>query len=160
VTAYTIERERSDGGRRSWATDENARRAMRGNRRVDTKPEKALRSALHRNGLRFRRDLRLDLGDVHVRPDVTFTRRRVAVFVDGCFWHGCPEHCRLPRANHDYWSAKIAGNIERDRLVDAALVAAGWSVIRVWAHDDPQQHVARIARVVEARKRISGELAT
>src|SRR3989454_673270 len=84
-------------------------------RQLDTKPENRLRSALHRLGLRYRCDLRLDLDGVRIRPDVVFTRRRVAVFVDGCYWHGCPDHGRLPASNRAYWTAKIAGNRIRDQ---------------------------------------------
>jgi DNA mismatch endonuclease (patch repair protein) len=108
---------------------------MRANRRTDTKPELALRSALHRMGYRFRKDHRLDLnGGARVRPDIAFTARKVAVFVDGCFWHACPEHGRNPAVNEWYWAPKLRRNIERDRAADAALAAAGWQVVRVWEH--------------------------
>jgi DNA mismatch endonuclease (patch repair protein) len=108
---------------------------MRANRRTDTKPELALRSALHRRGYRFRKDHRLDLnGGARVRPDIAFTARKVAVFVDGCFWHVCPEHGRDPAVNEWYWAPKLRRNIERDRAADAALAAAGWQVVRVWEH--------------------------
>jgi len=92
--------------------------------------------------------LRLSVGDVRVRPDITFTRRRVAVFVDGCFWHGCPEHQRKPRSNVDYWKPKLDANVARDRRVDAALLAAGWRVVRVWEHEDPADAAARIHAIV------------
>ena len=99
---------------------------MRANRRADTKPELALRSALHRRGYRFRKDHRLDLdAGARVRPDIAFTARRVAVFVDGCFWHACPEHGRNPAVNEWYWAPKLRRTVERDRAADAALVAAG-----------------------------------
>jgi DNA mismatch endonuclease, patch repair protein len=109
---------------------------MRANRRTDTKPELALRRALHRQGYRFRKDYRLDLTDgKRVRPDIAFTARRVAVFVDGCFWHACPEHGSKPSANVWYWEPKLRRNVERDRAADAALAAAGWNVVRVWEHE-------------------------
>jgi DNA mismatch endonuclease, patch repair protein len=109
---------------------------MRANRRTDTKPELALRRALHRQGYRFRKDYRLDLADgKRVRPDIAFTARRVAVFVDGCFWHACPEHGSRPAANVWYWEPKLRRNVERDRAADAALAAAGWNVVRVWEHE-------------------------
>ena len=109
---------------------------MRANRRTDTKPELALRSALHRRGYRFRKDHRLDLNDgARVRPDIAFTARKVAVFVDGCFWHVCPEHGRDPTVNEWYWAPKLRRNMERDRAADAALAAAGWRVVRVWEHE-------------------------
>jgi DNA mismatch endonuclease (patch repair protein) len=115
---------------------------MRRNPRRDTKPEVALRSALHRMGLRFRKDLAIRTPERVVRPDVVFTRTRLAVFVDGCFWHACPQHGNMPRANTAYWVPKLERNVRRDRAVDAALTAAGWTVFRAWEHDEPQ-HVAR-----------------
>jgi DNA mismatch endonuclease, patch repair protein len=121
---------------------------MRAIRRTGTKPELALRSALHRQGYRFRKDYRLDLAEgARVRPDIAFTARRVAVFVDGCFWHVCPEHGRDPAVNEWYWAPKLRRNIERDRAADAALAAAGWTVVRVWEHESLD---AAIAAVVAA----------
>ena len=109
---------------------------MRAIRRTDTKPEIALRRALHRQGYRFRKDYRLDLAEgKRVRPDIAFTARRVAVFVDGCFWHACPEHGGKPANNTWYWEPKLRRNVERDRVADAALSAAGWDVVRVWEHE-------------------------
>jgi DNA mismatch endonuclease (patch repair protein) len=109
---------------------------MRANRRTDTKPELALRRALHGMGYRYRKDHRLDLTPgVRVRPDIAFTRRRVAIFVDGCFWHVCPEHGTNPAVNEWYWTPKLRRNVERDRAADAALAAAGWRVVRVWEHE-------------------------
>ena len=108
---------------------------MRANRRTDTKPELALRHALHQLGYRYRKDYRLDLdGGRRVRPDIAFTARKVAIFVDGCFWHACPEHGSKPRANEWYWGPKLLRNVERDRLNDTALAVAGWTVIRLWEH--------------------------
>jgi DNA mismatch endonuclease, patch repair protein len=109
---------------------------MRANRRTDTKPEVALRRALHAQGYRFRKDYRLDLASgKRVRPDIAFTARRVAVFVDGCFWHACPDHGSKPANNVWYWEPKLRRNVERDRAADAALAAAGWDVVRVWEHE-------------------------
>jgi DNA mismatch endonuclease, patch repair protein len=108
---------------------------MRAIRRTDTKPELVLRRALHRLGYRFRKDHRLDLASGRrVRPDIVFTRRRVAVFVDGCFWHACPEHGSKPAVNQGYWNPKLQRNVERDRAADAALALAGWQVVRLWEH--------------------------
>jgi DNA mismatch endonuclease (patch repair protein) len=108
---------------------------MRAIRRTDTKPELALRRALHRLGYRFRKDYRLDLATGRrVRPDIVFTRRRIAVFVDGCFWHACPEHGSKPAVNQGYWNPKLQRNTERDRAADAALELAGWQVVRLWEH--------------------------
>ena len=118
---------------------------MRAIRRTNTKPELALRSALHRQGYRFRKDLRLDLADgVRVRPDIAFTARRVAVFVDGCFWHGCPDHGGSPSVNQSYWGPKLRRNVERDRIADAALARAGWRVVRVWEHEALPDAVAEV----------------
>lgn len=121
---------------------------MRANRRTDTKPEVALRKALHRLGYRYRKDfpLRLD-GGVRVRPDIVFTARKVAVFVDGCFWHVCPEHGRRPTTNEWYWTPKLQRNIQRDQLANEALRDSGWRVVRVWEHE--QLDIA-VAAVVEA----------
>jgi DNA mismatch endonuclease, patch repair protein len=98
--------------------------------------------------MRFRKSYRIRLPDFSVRPDVVFTRRRVAVFLDGCFWHRCPDHGSDPRANSDYWGPKLARNVERDRAVDAALADAGWRVVRVWEHEDPGQAATRIEGIV------------
>ncbi len=134
-------------------TTDATRKAMRANRRVDTKPEVVLRSELHRRGLRFRKDHRLDVDGVRVRPDVVFTRAKVAVFVDGCFWHSCSEHGRAPGTNQDYWEPKLARNVERDAEQDAALRAAGWSVVRVWEHTRPVEAADAVQRLVQAASR-------
>jgi len=118
---------------------------MRANRRTDTKPEVALRRALHRQGYRFRKDYRLDLsGGARVRPDIAFTARRVAVFVDGCFWHACPEHGTNPANNVWYWEPKLRRNVERDRAADAALAADGWDVVRIWEHEPLEAAVTAV----------------
>lgn len=121
---------------------------MQANRRSGTKPEIALRSALHRLGYRYRKDFRLDLGSVKVRPDIVFTARKVAVFVDGCFWHVCPEHGRQPATNDWYWAPKLRRNVERDQAANAALVAAGWQVIRLWEHESLDSAVSTVTRVL------------
>lgn len=118
---------------------------MRANRKTDTKPEVRLRSALQRRGLRFRKNLLLRLGSVRVRPDVVFPARKVAIFVDGCFWHRCPAHGVSPRSNSAYWQEKLDGNVARDTKVTAQLRAQGWTVIRVWEHADPEDAAAAIA---------------
>jgi DNA mismatch endonuclease, patch repair protein len=118
----------------------------------DTGPEVAVRSELHRLGLRFRIDRRPS-ARLRRRADILFPRQRVAVFVDGCFWHGCPEHVEWPSANGAWWRAKIEGTRIRDRETDELLATEGWSVIRVWEHDDPSAAAGRIAAVVHARSR-------
>jgi len=125
---------------------------MRANRRADTKPELALRRALHTLGYRYRKDYRLVLdGGAKVRPDIAFTARRVAVFVDGCFWHACPQHGRNPAVNDWYWSPKLARNVQRDRAADEALAAAGWQVVRVWEHESLEDAMAAVIAAVGAR---------
>jgi DNA mismatch endonuclease (patch repair protein) len=123
---------------------------MRANRRANTKPELALRRALHGLGYRYRKDYRIDLDGRRVRPDVVFTARRVAVFVDGCFWHCCPEHGRQPTTNEWYWTPKLRRNIERDRRADAALTTAGWQVVRLWEHVTLEQAVSRVQAALSA----------
>jgi DNA mismatch endonuclease, patch repair protein len=100
--------------------------------RQDTKPELLLRRELHSRGLRFRCHPSLP-----GRPDLVFTRAKIAVFVDGCFWHGCSEHGTLPKNNRQWWQAKIDGNIQRDRTKDEALITLGWDVLHVWEHESP-----------------------
>jgi DNA mismatch endonuclease (patch repair protein) len=111
----------------------------------------AVRRALHRRGLRYR---------VHQRPlpsmrrvaDVGFSRTRVAVFVDGWFWHACPEHATWPERNGEWWRAKLERNRRRDEETSAALLEAGWSVVRVWEHEDAEAAADRIVREVRARR--------
>ena len=124
---------------------------MKANRRTDTKPELALRHALHRLGYRYRKDYRLDLDSGRrVRPDIAFTARKVAVFVDGCFWHACPEHGSKPRANEWYWGPKLIKNVERDRVNDAALILAGWTVVRLWEHVPLDEAVTTVVTALTA----------
>src|ERR1035441_10526111 len=121
---------------------------MRANRRTDTKPELALRHALHRLGYRYRKDYRLDLDSGRrVRPDIAFTARKVAVFVDGCFWHACPDHGTKPNANDWYCNPKLIRIVERGWMNDAALTLAGWTVVRLW---EPVPLDAAIAAAVTA----------
>ena len=100
--------------------------------RRDSEPEMALRRELHSLGLRFRIQYR----GIPGTPDIAFTRARVAVFVDGCFWHQCPEHGVMPKANREWWKAKLEGNTERDRRKDRALLELGWLPVHVWEHED------------------------
>jgi DNA mismatch endonuclease (patch repair protein) len=122
---------------------------MQANRRTDTKPEVALRKALHRLGYRYRKDHRLDLADgVRVRPDIVFTARKVAIFVDGCFWHVCPEHGRHPTSNEWYWTPKLRRNMERDKIADGALQKAGWRVVRLWEHEPLHAAIDTVVKAV------------
>jgi DNA mismatch endonuclease (patch repair protein) len=124
---------------------------MKGNKSRDTRPELQLRRSVHRRGLRYRLGVTVTVEGLKVRPDLTFKSDRVAVFVDGCFWHACPDHGRRPRKNSEYWGPKLDRNVARDRLVDTALTAAGWVVLRVWEHEDAEEAGIRVARVVTAR---------
>jgi len=129
------------------ASSEAARRRMKATRAKDSKPELNLRSALHRLGLRFRLHQRV-IPNLRRTVDVVFRPSRVAVFVDGCFWHGCPEHGTWPKKNAKWWRDKIETNIMRDRETDRLLDEAGWTVVRVWEHERPEVAARRIARLV------------
>ncbi len=118
-----------------------------------TRSQSPPQSALHRRALRFGKDHLLRIGDLKVRPDVVFSRWRVAVFVDGCFWHGCPEHQRVPQRNREYWVPKLQANIDRDRRVDAALAEGGWDVVRVWEHEEVEVGTTRVVAALERRHR-------
>ncbi|WP_238350402.1 DNA mismatch endonuclease Vsr [Kribbella shirazensis] len=115
--------------------------------RRDTQPELELRRRLHRLGYRYRVNHPLP-GMPRRRADLTFTARRVAVFVDGCFWHGCPEHATSPRHNGVWWAEKLRRNVERDRETDSLLVDAGWTVVRIWEHEDPDLATQRVVRAL------------
>lgn len=119
-----------------------AARRMRAVRTRDTAPELALRSALHRLGLRFRVDQ--PVVGTRRRADIVFRKARVAVFVDGCFWHGCPLHATWPKANAEFWRTKIQANRARDSATDHALQEAGWTSVRVWEHDSESEAVGRV----------------
>lgn len=123
---------------------------MKRTRRRDTKCEVEIRKRLHARGLRYRVDRKV-LQDLRRRADIVFGPARVAVFVDGCFWHGCPKHATWPKANAEFWKAKIEGNIDRDRDTDRRLTSAGWTVVRAWEHVDPEEAAQRIAEVLEAK---------
>lgn len=134
----------------SWASSPARRRNMQANRSRDTKPELDVRRALHRLGLRYRVAIAPEPG-LRRRADIVFTRARVAVFIDGCFWHGCPEHGRSAfNYNAEYWSAKIAANVARDADTNARLEQAGWHVLRYWEHEDVKDIVAGIRQTVLA----------
>lgn len=131
------------------ASDAETAGRMRRQRRVDTAPEMALRRRLFAAGLRYRVDLKLE--GTRRRGDIVFPRRRVVVFVDGCFWHSCPEHGTTPARNRCWWSAKLAANVERDRDTDRRLRRFGWVVLRFWEHDDPDAAARVVIRTVRKR---------
>ena len=131
-------------------TDQATSARMQRQRRRDTSIEVALRSRLHGAGLRYR---------IHQRPlpglrreaDIVFRRAKVAVFVDGCFRHGCPLHSTKPKRNNDFWLAKIEGNSARDRATDEALRDAGWLPVRVWEHESAEEAAVTVRQIVESR---------
>ncbi|HEY6324536.1 MAG TPA: very short patch repair endonuclease [Thermoanaerobaculia bacterium] len=125
---------------------------MQVTRRRDTAAETAVRSILHSKGLRFRIDRQV-LPDLHRRADIVFVSARVAVFVDGCFWHSCPIHGTNPKANREWWADKLAENRRRDLETNRRLRKAGWHVERVWEHEAPAAASVRIGKVVRKRLR-------
>jgi DNA mismatch endonuclease (patch repair protein) len=140
----------------SWASSPAVRASMLGNKSVDSKPELALRSALHGVGLRFRKNVRLEAGSTRVRADVVLVRSRIVVFVDGCFWHSCPKHRAVPRTNRRWWRQKLMANAQRDQRQRRTLRRSGWRVIRVWEHEAVTLGTSRVLKAVasvEARAR-------
>ena len=137
-----------DSASDSWASSPGRRRNMQANRSRDTKPELEVRRALHQLGLRYRVAIAPE-PSLRRRADIVFTRARVAVFIDGCFWHGCPEHGRATfNHNAEYWPTKIAANMARDADTTVKLDQAGWHVLRYWEHEDAAEVVADIRRAV------------
>ncbi len=132
--------------------DERTKTRMKRQRRRDTAPELALRRELHGRGLRYRVDRSPVMG-MRARVDVVFGPAQVAVFVDGCYWHSCPEHGSLPASNREWWREKFAANRERDARTNQCLIEAGWSPIRVWEHEDVVEAADRIE--IEIRRRVT-----
>lgn len=137
--------------RQSWASSAAVRNVMRANKKRDSGPELRIRSAAHRLGLRFF-VLRRPEASLRVVADLVFPGAKVAVFVDGCFWHGCPVHGTKPRTNSPYWDAKIQGNVRRDRLVDDQLAEAGWQPVHIWEHEDAEDAALALADVINGRR--------
>lgn len=119
---------------------------MLANRGRDTSPEVAVRRRIHAMGLRYRVDF-APIGGRR-RADIVFTKLRIAVFIDGCFWHGCPQHATLPKRNADYWVPKLRQNVQRDRETTTLLHEAGWTVLRFWEHEDADAVAQAIVDVV------------
>lgn len=135
---------------RPYETPDDARvsRRFARTRGRDTKPELAVRRELHRRGLRYFVDRAL-LPGLRRRADLVFPRSRVAVYVDGCFFHGCPVHATWPKRNADFWREKIEANRARDRDTDRRLADAGWAVVRAWEHEDPCVVADRVETVLQ-----------
>lgn len=128
-------------------SSELASRRMKNTPTRDTPAELAIRRILHRRGLRYRVDYRPE-ASLRRKADIVFTRSRVAVFVDGCFWHHCPIHGTSPKSNSDWWRKKLADNVTRDRDTDERLTAAGWTVVRVWEHEQPDAAAEMVLRAL------------
>jgi DNA mismatch endonuclease (patch repair protein) len=121
---------------------------MERQRRRDTRAEMAVRRRVHAMGLRYRVDV-APIASLRRRADLVFTRAHVAVFVDGCFWHGCPNHGTWPKENADWWKVKIATNQSRDVETTRRLEDAGWTVLRIWEHEDPESAARMVAEAVK-----------
>ena len=136
----------------SWASSPAVRARMQRQKTRDTEPELAVRKLLHAAGLRYRVDV-APLPELKRRADVVFGPTRVALFIDGCFWHGCPTHgARTPKSNPAYWSEKVLRNQARDRDTDAKLKDAGWLSVRVWEHEPPHSIAATVLELVASRR--------
>lgn len=140
----------------STASSIKVRASMRGNRHRDTQPELQLRSMLHRRGLRYLVDAR-PIAEVPRRADLVFPGCQVAVFVDGCYWHGCPDHYRPATRNADFWRNKIDGNRARDNNTNNVLRAAGWTVFRVWEHEDLAEAALLIETTVREKRALASQ---
>jgi DNA mismatch endonuclease (patch repair protein) len=116
----------------------------------DTAPEWAIRQRLHASGLRYRVN-HPPVPGLRRRADIVFARSKVAVFVDGCFWHSCPEHGTSPKSNAGWWADKLEANRRRDAETDRVLTAAGWTVVRVWEHEDPDMAADHVGRAVQSQ---------
>lgn len=144
----------------SWASSPAVRERMQRQKTRDTEPELAVRRLLHAAGLRYRVDV-APLPELRRRADVVFGPARVALFIDGCFWHGCPAHgARATKSNPSYWSEKVLRNQARDRETDAKLKAAGWMPVRVWEHQPPDAIVTTVLELVAKRRNASPASAT
>ncbi|MGW5044600.1 very short patch repair endonuclease [Streptomyces griseoluteus] len=135
----------------SWASSAARRRNMQAIRSRDTKPERLIRQLVHAKGLRYRVSAR-PIPDLRRTADMVFRPVKVAVFIDGCYWHGCPEHYVAPRTNSGYWSEKVLTNMRRDRETDQLLTNAGWLVLRFWEHEPSEMCAQRIVATVTERR--------
>ncbi|GAA4570262.1 very short patch repair endonuclease [Planotetraspora kaengkrachanensis] len=137
--------------RPTQASSPGVRKSMQSNKGRDTRPELALRKAAHALGLRYRVSAR-PVPSVRRTADMVFPKAKIAVFLDGCFWHGCPEHHTKSATNAEYWAEKVRRNRERDAETDGLLTAEGWLAIRIWEHEPPLQAAQMIASIVASRR--------
>lgn len=133
---------------RPAASSEAALHRMQAAKPKDTAPEKAIRSTLHRLGLRYSIDAK-PVKQLNRRADILFRPLKVAVFIDGCFWHGCPIHGTQAKSNAEFWRSKIKRNQERDADTTKQLEDAGWKVIRVWEHENPIESAEEIYNIIK-----------
>ena len=122
---------------------------MHSNKGRDTSPELELRRRLHRLGLRYRVNER-PIASLRRTADLVFTRWKLVVFVDGCFWHSCPDHGSLPAARREWWTDKLERTVQRDLETNEALTDAGWTVLRIWEHEDADEAALRVAAALES----------
>lgn len=143
----------------SFASTPGVRRKMQSQPSRDTAPEMALRRAVHAMGLRYRVD-RAPIPGLRRRADLVFGPIKLAIYVDGCFWHACPEHGNWPRTNSGWWQAKLQRNQARDRETDLLLATAGWTTLRIWEHEPPSEAAQRVADAIRRLRRPSVDLDT
>lgn len=149
-------RELSTGPARPAASSEAVRARMSRQRSKDTNAEVEVRRELHARGVRFRTDVKLE-SDLRTRADIAWRGLRLAVFIDGCFWHGCPTHATRPTANAEWWAEKLDANMKRDRRTDAQLSVRGWVVRRYWEHEAPALVADDLYAVLLELKRATAE---
>ena len=135
----------------SWASSQAVRKTMQGNRSRDTRAELAVRRRLHAEGFRYLVNAR-PVADLRRTADIVFRGSKVAVFIDGCYWHGCPDHFKPPATNVTYWRDKIARNRARDLDTRIRLESRGWRVLRFWEHENPAAAAQQIRSVVTERR--------
>ena len=150
LRAMSASRTRSSSRAAPSPKDDLTSARMRSQRRRDTEPELAIRSILHRRGLRFRVDAVI-LPSVRRRADIVLPRSKVAVLIHGCFWHGCPTHGTVPKSNATWWAEKLQRNRLRDADTVRQLDEAGWLPLVVWEHEDPEASADRIQQAVKDR---------
>lgn len=141
---------------RPAASSETVRLNMSRQKRRDTGCEMAVRRILHAEGVRYRVDFR-PLPDERFRVDIGWRKYKLAVFIDGCFWHGCPDHGTLPKSNSGWWSAKLQANSQRDRRTVETLRSRGWTVLRFWEHEDPDNVASTIRKHLMQRAASGGD---
>ncbi len=142
---------RSVRSRAPQASTPSVRHLMQSVHRTGTKPEKHIREELSRRGLQFNTATR-PIAELRLTADLVFLPEKLSVFIGGCFWHGCPNHFRPPLTNSAWWEEKVSETVRRDRRQSVTLNDAGWSVVRVWEHEDPSDAADRIVAAIISRR--------